>query len=236
MKLESDHQYPKNMNDTDEWARFYEDDNIIIPEFALDDDEPFDAANNMAASPKISPSIINRGGLFPRSSIGKPIRRRSRASKKAPTTLLNANANNFRALVQQFTGCHSSNPTNYKGPINLNFAQYSLPEEAPHRNGRIRQDHRNILYDQGVGPSFIGIGNNNNNNNNNIDVVTTTMTTATTTTTTDGQKLFGSSVNYDQLTLDDFEMESLSLQEVSRPGDYASALPGTRNDDVFWGF
>ncbi|XP_048318812.1 uncharacterized protein LOC112489192 [Ziziphus jujuba] len=53
----------------------------------------------------------------------KPIRRRSRASKKTPTTLLNANANNFRALVQQFTGC-PSNPIsfrNQKGPVNLNF-------------------------------------------------------------------------------------------------------------------
>lgn len=36
-------------------------------------------------------------------SISKP-RRRSRASRKAPTTLLNASTANFRDLVQQFTG------------------------------------------------------------------------------------------------------------------------------------
>ncbi|KAF3450043.1 hypothetical protein FNV43_RR06122 [Rhamnella rubrinervis] len=53
----------------------------------------------------------------------KPIRRRSRASKKIPTTLLNANAKNFRSLVQQFTGCPSTSMSfrNQRGPVNLNF-------------------------------------------------------------------------------------------------------------------
>ncbi|KAJ8567756.1 hypothetical protein K7X08_019964 [Anisodus acutangulus] len=56
-------------------------------------------------------------------SLKKPIRRRSRASKKTPTTHLNADASNFRALVQQFTGCHTANTFlgAHKGPINLNF-------------------------------------------------------------------------------------------------------------------
>ncbi|GMN56038.1 hypothetical protein TIFTF001_025161 [Ficus carica] len=56
-------------------------------------------------------------------TMSKPIRRRSRASKKTPTTLLNANANNFRALVQKFTGCpkDSLSLADQKGPVNLNF-------------------------------------------------------------------------------------------------------------------
>ncbi|KAM3250773.1 hypothetical protein P3S67_023191 [Capsicum chacoense] len=60
--------------------------------------------------------------ISPKSSVMKPIRRRSRASKKTPITRLNASIANFRALVQQHTGCHSS-PTfkNQKGPINLSF-------------------------------------------------------------------------------------------------------------------
>ncbi|XP_054804290.1 uncharacterized protein LOC129307379 [Prosopis cineraria] len=56
----------------------------------------------------------------------RPIRRRSRASKRTPTTLLNASTTNFRALVQQFTGCPSSTAMSfevYKGPITLNFQQ-----------------------------------------------------------------------------------------------------------------
>lgn len=67
----------------------------------------------------------NGGQLTPTGSVAKPIRRRSRVSKKTPITLLNANANNFRALVQQFTGCAASSTPNsfgnQKGPINLSF-------------------------------------------------------------------------------------------------------------------
>jgi len=36
--------------------------------------------------------------------VGKPARRRSRASRRAPVTLLNTDTSNFRAMVQQFTG------------------------------------------------------------------------------------------------------------------------------------
>ncbi|KAM6548646.1 hypothetical protein CsatB_020322 [Cannabis sativa] len=36
--------------------------------------------------------------------VSKPVRRRSRASRRTPTTLLNTDTTNFRAMVQQFTG------------------------------------------------------------------------------------------------------------------------------------
>ncbi|KAI3457645.1 hypothetical protein Pfo_014308 [Paulownia fortunei] len=36
--------------------------------------------------------------------ITKPLRRRSRASRRTPTTLLNTDTTNFRAMVQRFTG------------------------------------------------------------------------------------------------------------------------------------
>ncbi|KAL3376637.1 hypothetical protein AABB24_003194, partial [Solanum stoloniferum] len=62
--------------------------------------------------------------ISPKTTAIKPVtRRRSRASKKTPTTLLTASITNFRALVQQHTGCHTC-PTfknNQKGPINLSF-------------------------------------------------------------------------------------------------------------------
>lgn len=59
--------------------------------------------------------------VIPKSgNINKPVRKRPKASKKAPTTLLKATTTNFRDLVQQFTGCRSARA--YKGPINLNFA------------------------------------------------------------------------------------------------------------------
>lgn len=40
--------------------------------------------------------------------IGKTGRKRSRASRKAPTTLLNTDTTNFRAMVQQFTGARTA--------------------------------------------------------------------------------------------------------------------------------
>ncbi|MCD7453057.1 hypothetical protein HAX54_019489 [Datura stramonium] len=72
----------------------------------------------------------------------KPIRRRSRASKKTPTTHLNADASNFRALVQQFTGCHTAHTFlgAHKGPINLNFGLDENDDcdfDAHHNNSTI---------------------------------------------------------------------------------------------------
>lgn len=63
----------------------------------------------------------NSSGDPKTSSTSKPVRRRSRASKKTPTTLVNASISNFRAVVQQYTGCHTCPIKNQKGPINLSF-------------------------------------------------------------------------------------------------------------------
>ncbi|KAH6764810.1 VQ motif-containing protein [Perilla frutescens var. hirtella] len=56
-------------------------------------------------------------------SPGKPKRRRSKggAAAEQSTTFLNASISNFRALVQQHTGCHNTN-SSPKGPITLCFA------------------------------------------------------------------------------------------------------------------
>ncbi|KAL3523133.1 hypothetical protein ACH5RR_015967 [Cinchona calisaya] len=67
-------------------------------------------------------------------------RRRSRASKKTPMILLNANTKNFRALVQQFTGCQNASSTSFKGPINLNFGGGTEQNLDDHVN----QDYRSI--------------------------------------------------------------------------------------------
>ncbi|CAH9089497.1 unnamed protein product [Cuscuta europaea] len=45
------------------------------------------------------------GRLSPEGRVSKPaVRRRTRASRRTPTTVLNTDASNFRAMVQQFTG------------------------------------------------------------------------------------------------------------------------------------
>ncbi|XP_047963149.1 uncharacterized protein LOC125207727 [Salvia hispanica] len=65
---------------------------------------------------------------------GKAKRRRARAADAAAqsTTFLNASISNFRALVQQHTGCHNAN-SSPKGPITLCFAA-PANHEARHRH------------------------------------------------------------------------------------------------------
>ncbi|XP_059658282.1 uncharacterized protein LOC132304530 [Cornus florida] len=75
-----------------------------------------------------NPSPTSSSQLNPKGCISKPIRRRTRASRRTPTTLLNADTTNFRALVQQFTGCSSGNSSSHgaqRGPINLSFGETS---------------------------------------------------------------------------------------------------------------
>ncbi|PON33979.1 VQ motif containing protein [Parasponia andersonii] len=97
-----------------------------------------------------SPSLTSSQSLqqaFSASAPSKPNRRRSRASKKTPTTLLNANANNFRALVQQFTGCpNPASFANQKGPVNLNFGlKNATPIIEPFRNYDYHQRSQPVL-------------------------------------------------------------------------------------------
>ncbi|XP_022146640.1 uncharacterized protein LOC111015794 [Momordica charantia] len=87
----------------------------------------------------------------------KPTRRRSRASRKAPTTLLNASTANFRDLVQQFTGFQAAGATvplgAHKGPVNLSFGH---PGDEPlhtlnHPSGSVMlpfSDARHFHYRQ----------------------------------------------------------------------------------------
>ncbi|KAM0874775.1 hypothetical protein ACQ4PT_037226 [Festuca glaucescens] len=73
-----------------------------------------------------SPTSGGSGGSPARSApgveggrVGKPARRRSRASRRAPVTLLNTDTSNFRAMVQQFTGIPSGpyGPGGGGGPV-----------------------------------------------------------------------------------------------------------------------
>ncbi|KAG6691366.1 hypothetical protein I3842_10G061900 [Carya illinoinensis] len=79
----------------------------------------------------------------------KPIRRRSRASKRTPTTLLNANTGNFRALVQHYTGCPSPAAAgtisfgNRKEPVNLDFGRGGSSEVE---NQRIKTSSLMALF------------------------------------------------------------------------------------------
>ncbi|CAH8380735.1 unnamed protein product [Eruca vesicaria subsp. sativa] len=61
-------------------------------------------ATTTAASPSGEATSMD-SRLSPETGrVTKPARRRSRASRRTPTTLLNTDTSNFRAMVQQFTG------------------------------------------------------------------------------------------------------------------------------------
>ncbi|XP_057956636.1 uncharacterized protein LOC131149868 [Malania oleifera] len=71
-------------------------------------------------------SSVNSGAaahLNAEGRVSKPVRRRSRASRRTPTTLLNTDTTNFRAMVQQFTGgpCGPFSSSPASGGLNFNF-------------------------------------------------------------------------------------------------------------------
>ncbi|XWS75737.1 hypothetical protein CRYUN_Cryun01aG0117700 [Craigia yunnanensis] len=79
------------------------------------------------------PANSSGGHLSPEGRVGKPVRKRSRASRRTPTTLLNTDTTNFRAMVQQFTGSPSAPfaPGGHPGGPNFGF---SFGGRQPHVN------------------------------------------------------------------------------------------------------
>jgi len=98
-----------------------------------------------------------RGVKGPR--IGKPAaaRRRSRASRRAPVTLLNTDTANFRAMVQQFTGIPAPPAGAFGAPAGvpvINFAaDYGFPPSSAvmsfdHQLQRSHSHHQAPLQEQ----------------------------------------------------------------------------------------
>ncbi|XP_027348422.1 uncharacterized protein LOC113859980 [Abrus precatorius] len=121
------------MTATDQCMQLYQQPLIDCMPLVSPLDEFFDATvmTTMSSEGVLSPSNsynTSAHKLTPNINALKPIRRRSRGSKRTPITLLKANTSNFRALVQQFTGCPNTKATSFaihKGPITLNFQQGS---------------------------------------------------------------------------------------------------------------
>ncbi|KAL3523131.1 hypothetical protein ACH5RR_015965 [Cinchona calisaya] len=99
----------------------------IPKDISLDPDSTGTNTDIHVFSPGNSSPGSNYNDLSPKATIAKQVRRRSRASRRTPTTLLNATIKNFRTLVQQYTGSHSttSASTSGKGPITLSFGSSS---------------------------------------------------------------------------------------------------------------
>lgn len=81
---------------------------MVVSQGVSDADAVTITVNTSAATSVPLGSVNSSSGslrlMSPRSGVSKPVRRRSRASRRTPTTLLNTDTANFRAMVQQFTG------------------------------------------------------------------------------------------------------------------------------------
>lgn len=112
------------------------------------------------------------GHLSPEGRVGKPARRRSRASRRTPTTLFNTDATNFRAMVQQFTGGPSAVPFAAAGGTHPNFG-FSFGGREPHVNPagslmvplqlQYQQQQQNPLIQHQNQPYMFSLNRNNNN-------------------------------------------------------------------------
>lgn len=117
----------ETMSGPENWLQFYQPQNLSTSQMS---DSTIVTTTVTSSSMLNSPigsgnSSANTGHLSPEGRVSKPIRRRSRASRRTPTTLLNTDTTNFRAMVQQFTGGPSApfaSGAHHGAPPNFGFA------------------------------------------------------------------------------------------------------------------
>ncbi|XP_021907145.1 VQ motif-containing protein 22 [Carica papaya] len=142
------------------------------------------------SGPSNSSTTSSSPHLRPEGRVSRPMRRRTRASRRTPTTLLNTDTTNFRAMVQQFTGgpsapfasggpgfsfgmaprttlqTHIGNPSaaSITAPPPGGSAGYHLQLQYPYQLQQQQQQHH---HSQAYMFS-VGSNSNTNNNNNNL--------------------------------------------------------------------
>ncbi|KAM0915125.1 hypothetical protein ACQ4PT_011033 [Festuca glaucescens] len=112
-----------------------------------------------------SPNRSAAGVLGPRAA-GKPsaARKRARASRRAPVTMLNTDAANFRAMVQQFTGIPAppAGPFSTGGAapvINFGVPDYGFAQQQQQPAAAVSFDHLHQRQQQYTGAPFGSYGN-----------------------------------------------------------------------------
>lgn len=95
----------QTMSNPNDWLQFYHQNlpnQTLTPSFS--ESTTVTTTTATAAATMNSSPPTSSTNLGPDGRVSKPTRRRSRASRRNPTTLLNTDTTNFRAMVQQFTG------------------------------------------------------------------------------------------------------------------------------------
>ncbi|XP_050381811.1 VQ motif-containing protein 22-like [Argentina anserina] len=130
------------------------------------------AATASASAAASNPSSSNNtNSLSPEGRVSKPVRKRSRASRRTPTTLLNTDTANFRAMVQQFTGGPSTASfSTQTGATNFGFGSLGARQgfvnpSAPVMVPPPGYNNHLQLQQQQQNPYLLSLNNNNNNNN-----------------------------------------------------------------------
>ncbi|KAF2288861.1 hypothetical protein GH714_019514 [Hevea brasiliensis] len=134
------------MSAPSDWGQFYHHQNLSATMFGCDggvSDATVATSVTSSAAANIPTSLMggsgnsttstSGGGLSPEGRVSKPVRRRSRASRRTPTTLLNTDTTNFRAMVQQFTGGPSA-PFSSGSQLNAPSFGFSLNPRQAHVN------------------------------------------------------------------------------------------------------
>lgn len=133
------------MSAPSDWGQFYHQQNLSASNFGGDGglSEATVVTTSVTSAASAIPTSLGGSGNSPSSSAGghlspegrvsKPVRRRSRASRRTPTTLLNTDTTNFRAMVQQFTGGPSA-PFAAGSQLNSPSFGFSLNSRQAHVN------------------------------------------------------------------------------------------------------
>lgn len=172
----------ETMSGPENWLQFYQPQNLSTSQMS---DSTIVTTTVTSSSMLNSPigsgnSSANTGHLSPEGRVSKPIRRRSRASRRTPTTLLNTDTTNFRAMVQQFTGGPSApfaSGAHHGAPPNFGFAlgpsrqahHHPAMMLPPTGHGFHLQPQQQLLYphhhhhQQGQQQYMFSLGNNSSN-------------------------------------------------------------------------
>ncbi|KAI3465588.1 hypothetical protein Pfo_022251 [Paulownia fortunei] len=89
------------MSNPSDWMQFYQTNFTDISQFEI---PPSTITTTSTTATTTTATSRNNNFSPDQGRIAKPVRRRSRTSRRTPTTLLNTDTTNFRAMVQQFTG------------------------------------------------------------------------------------------------------------------------------------
>ncbi|XP_039031349.1 VQ motif-containing protein 22-like [Hibiscus syriacus] len=142
---------------------------LVFGEQGSDTSAVVNTSTVTTSSTQVSSGLGGGGHLSPDGRVGKPARRRSRASRRTPTTLFNTDTTNFRAMVQQFTGAPTApfeaGGSHSAGP-NFGFGFQVNPNNSPMlppTGFHLQYQQNQLLHHHQNQPLMFSLNRNDNN-------------------------------------------------------------------------